>query len=87
MPTPGCYRGQTKNVKMSGTSDRVLFLIQMDFSIIVFFILIIFLRLREKLCFHENKNLHSSTFLWFSSKKKGENKIQSLTTKNYHNSA
>lgn len=42
MPSPDCYRGQTKNVNMPGTSDGVMFLIQMDFSITVVFILIIF---------------------------------------------
>lgn len=64
MPSPDCYRGQTKNVNMPGTSDRVMFLIQMDFSITVVFILIIIhLRLDEKVRFHENRNLHSSTFL------------------------
>lgn len=38
---------------------QVIFLIQIHFSIIVGFILIIiFLRLDKKLCFHENRNVH-----------------------------
>lgn len=69
MPSPACYMGQIKHVNRLGTSDRVMFSIQMDFPVtVVFILLLIFLRLNEKLDFHLNRNLLSSTFLWFSSK-------------------
>lgn len=83
MPSPDCYRGQTKDISMLWSSDRVIFLIQMDFSIILFCILItIFLILDEKLRFHENRNIAFIHISLVFIKKKDETKIQPLTTEN-----